>query len=62
MNILKMLSGVWFLVWILFSSFVTFPIWVLIFAYDLGNPRDDKDRVTTFFEKMASIGGAKIPG
>jgi len=57
--LIKMLSGLWSLFWILFSISVTFPIWIMISAYDLGYPRDDKDRCNSFFNKIWAIGGVR---
>lgn len=59
MKTTKLLSGMWNLFWMLFSLLITFPIWVSIFAYDLGTPTDDKDRTTAFMNIIWKFGSIK---
>ena len=57
MNIMKMVTGLWALFWILFVLFTLMPVWALIFAYDLGSPKDGVDRTGIFIAKACKMGG-----
>jgi hypothetical protein len=56
MNIIKLLTGIWSLCWLIFSIVVTMPIWIFILAYDMGSPNDNEDRVFKFFAWIARLG------
>lgn len=59
-NITRLFKGIWILFWILFSTIVTGPIWMLLLAYDLANPQDHVDRVGNWLIKIYTIGGLKL--
>lgn len=56
MNVFKLLTGLFYFTWMMCSIVLTSPIWMLIFAYDLGSPMDSEDRVMKFFEKVVFLG------
>lgn len=56
MNLNKLLTGLFYFAWGLSSLLATSPIWVLLFAYDLGSPHDNKDRMMDFFDKVIFLG------
>ena len=59
MNIWKMVTGITRLIcWTVLIT-ATSPVWLLLLAYDLGSPCDDKDRMGEWLDKMASICGIK---
>ncbi len=51
----KFLTGIFFLVWALFSIVATSPIWLPILAYDIGNPLDYEDRAGNFIHKVCFL-------
>ena len=55
MKITKFLSGIFFLIWAMFSLIITFPVWIMLFVYDLGNPLDNKDRSIYFINKVCNF-------
>ena len=59
MNPIKLLTGLWFFAWMLFSTCITIPVLILVFAYDIGHPQDGKDRTGSYLNFIWSIGGLK---
>jgi hypothetical protein len=47
-----LLRGIVLLGWWFFAIIITFPIWILIFAYDLSK---GTDKTSNFFEKMGVL-------
>lgn len=52
MKVLKLISGIFIFLWLLLCLAVTMPISFLLLCYDLGFPRDDKDRFTDFIDAV----------
>ena len=55
MNVMKLVSGIVKMVLMFSALILSMPYWILLFAYDMGSPKDDEDRCGEFLHKILGV-------